>query len=141
MISSFSADYCLSKDIYRIKNFQTATTDWKRKWVCWHRNHISGIGFIPKKTLMRAGLWLYRPARELIFLKRSEVKRLEAAIPTATISNSKMMGNVLKAWVELNPNSLLISLDMEEFKLLARSISRLRVLRAQMNARCHNPDS
>lgn len=41
----------------------------------------------------------------------------------------------------MNNNGLLISLDEETFKVFKRSIRRLRVLRAQMNARCHNPNS
>lgn len=128
MISTYANVYC-SEDVSRIKNFKAALKDKKRKWVCFHRNHISGVGYMTRKALISAGLWLDRPARELIFLKREDAEMLEREVEI-TKSNAYWNGVVAKFWTKLNPNSLLVSLDEKTYNEYKRSIQRLRILRA-----------
>lgn len=96
MISTFAYEYC-SEDVSKIKNFKAAARDGKKKWVCFHRNHLSGIGFVSRHELKAAGLWKNRPARELIFLKRDEANAIEKNTPPNT-HDAHWVSEVAKFW-------------------------------------------
>lgn len=68
--------YC-AEDISLIENYDKAITDQDRTWDCHHRLEVGKNGeVISYKELIAHGLYYLRPASELIFLTKSEHRRL-----------------------------------------------------------------
>lgn len=67
--------YC-SEDISHIENYQDAVNDKEQMWECHHRAEILPCGRFTAAQLKKHGLYWHRPARELIFLRHDEHRRL-----------------------------------------------------------------
>lgn len=85
--------YC-KEDISFIENYEEAVNDKNRKWVCHHRVEILPCGVYSPEDLQKFGLYLKRPACELIFMTRTEHIKLHRKYPLKTtrdkMSKSKM---------------------------------------------------
>ena len=69
--------YC-SDDISLIENYQAAISDEEKMWDIHHRRECdeNGRTLFTKKQLIEMGLYLNRPAAELIFVTKSMHKML-----------------------------------------------------------------
>lgn len=80
MIKELNAiSYCL--DYKNIENYDNAMSDTKNMWVVHHRFEDLGLS---SEDLIRMGLYYYRPAGELIFLTRSEHRKVHNAYKTVS---------------------------------------------------------
>lgn len=72
--------YCLPDEYELIENYDLAKADNFEGWHCHHRLELHSDYSIrfSQAALKRLGLFLHRPARELIFLKREEHARIHA---------------------------------------------------------------
>ena len=77
--------YC-SEPIENIENYQEAVNDKEHVWQCHHRLEVQGQFRNSKELLERCGMYWNRPARELIFLRMDEHKRLH--MPYRTVSET-----------------------------------------------------
>lgn len=62
-----------TNDIYNVENFETALSENFKDWEVHHRKEENGMKM---SELIAADLYYNRPAEELIFLRRSEHRRL-----------------------------------------------------------------
>lgn len=72
--------YCIPSEYELIENYEIAKADNFKGWSCHHRLELhpdNSIRFI-RESLKRLGLYLNRPANELIFLKQDEHARMHA---------------------------------------------------------------
>ena len=81
MINEYNAKKFCKEDISKIENYEKAINDTKQMWHCHHREEIkvlpSGIKVISsRKELKDNGRYYNCPANELIFLTKSEHRRL-----------------------------------------------------------------
>lgn len=67
--------YCY-EDIRNIENYEQAVDDKEHMWDCHHRLEVQGQFRNSKELLKRCGMYWHRPARELVFLRHDEHKRL-----------------------------------------------------------------
>ena len=82
MISEHSAKLFCSEDVSLIENYQQALSDEERMWEIHHRRECdeNGRTLFTKKQLIDMGLYLKRPASELIFVTRSMHSKLHREI-------------------------------------------------------------
>ena len=82
MISEYCAKSFCSEDISLIENYQQAIADEERMWDTHHRRECdeNGRTLFTKKQLIEMGLYLNRPASELIFVTRSMHNKLHREI-------------------------------------------------------------
>ena len=74
MINKYSVNLYCSEDITQIENYEQAINDDTQTWNCHHRAETDkGIS---RKELISKGLYLNRPAAELIFLTKAEHNKL-----------------------------------------------------------------
>ena len=73
MIKEYNAKCFCSEDISLIENYQAAISDEKKMWDVHHRRECdeSGRTLFTRKQLIENGLYLNRPASELIFVTRA----------------------------------------------------------------------
>lgn len=73
------AKYCIG-DVTEIENYSEAVDDKTQKWHCHHRKELTTDGKFQysMKDLKELGLYYGRPPSELIFLTRSEHRKLHA---------------------------------------------------------------
>ena len=73
MINKHKAKHYCSDEIYLIENYQQAIADQTKMWDIHHRRECdeNGRTLFTKKQLIEMGLYLNRPASELIFVTRS----------------------------------------------------------------------
>lgn len=86
MISERCAKQYCCEDLSLIENYDKAIADTKQTWHCHHRGEILPCGRYTPDDLKKFGLYLKRPATELIFLTKSEHKSLHM------FGNSYFMG-------------------------------------------------
>jgi hypothetical protein len=85
-----------------IENYDEATNDKTQMWDCHHRLEITENGdFISCKELIKMNLYFHRPPEELIFLTKSEHKKLHHKDPDFRNKISKTMKSQCKG--EGNP--------------------------------------
>lgn len=75
MISKTSEKYCC-EDVSKIENYDKAMADTTQVWHCHHRLEVQGQFHNSVKLLKRCRMYWNRPANELIFLTKSEHRRL-----------------------------------------------------------------
>lgn len=70
-----------SKDYEHIENYELAKADKFKGWHCHHRLELHPDGSIrfTRKSLIELGLYINRPANELIFLRADEHRKLHGA--------------------------------------------------------------
>ena len=78
MINEKCAKLYCSEDVSLIENYQQAITDQKKMWDIHHRRECDSEGrtLFTHKQLKEMGLYLNRPASELIFVTKSMHKKL-----------------------------------------------------------------
>ena len=78
MISEKRAKWLCSEDISLIENYHQAIVDEDRRWEIHHRRECdeNGRTLFTKKQLIEMGLYIKRPASELMFVTRSMHKKL-----------------------------------------------------------------
>ncbi len=80
MIKELNAvSYCL--DYKNIENYDKAIADKKNMWVVHHKFEEMVLS---SEDLIRMGLYFYRPAEELIFVTRSEHRKIHNACRTVS---------------------------------------------------------
>lgn len=126
MISTKASKICC-EDISKIENYTEAALDTHRVWKVYHKNLITGVGRIPKKSLNSIGKYYKVPASELVFLPKSLVGEIEERIPMTKIEPHGL-NIVLKFWMKMNPDKLFRDFSLEEHERLYRSIRRLRII-------------
>ena len=62
-------NYCC-EDLSLIENYDKAIDDTTQTWHCHHRGEILPCGRFSRDDLKKFGLYFYRPASELIFIKK-----------------------------------------------------------------------
>lgn len=62
-------NYCC-EDLSLIENYDKAIADTTQTWCCHHRGEILPCGRFSRDDLKKFGLYFYRPASELIFMKK-----------------------------------------------------------------------
>lgn len=79
MIAKCNPKYICCEDISLIENYEEAVNDKENIWVLHHRleNHPDGSLRFTHKSLKKLGLYVQRPACELIFLRIDEHRKLE----------------------------------------------------------------
>lgn len=75
MINEGAQSYC-SENISLIENYDKAISDKSQIWECHHRLEIQGDKILSIQDLIDQDLYYNRPASELIFLLRSEHRKL-----------------------------------------------------------------
>lgn len=82
--------YC-KDDIRKIENYDLAITDITQTWICHHRLELTLDGELAHtpKELMRLEMYYKRPYFELIFLTRSEHRKLHDGTQYARQRNSE----------------------------------------------------
>lgn len=76
MINEFYAKKFCAEDISLIQNYEQAIADNTQTWECHHRLEIQGKFINSPKLLKKCGLYDNVPAWQLIFLTKSEHRRL-----------------------------------------------------------------
>ena len=71
----YAKNFCC-EDLSLIENYDKAIADMTQTWHCHHRGEISPCGRFSVSDLKKFELYFNRPASELIFLTRSEHRRL-----------------------------------------------------------------
>lgn len=90
MISIKQLKLFCREDIALIENYDKAVADNSQTWECHHRLEIQGNILMSVEDLIEQGLYYNRPACELIFLTKSEHRKLHAdnQLPSARQKNS-----------------------------------------------------
>ena len=84
-------------DISQIENYDKAVTDIEHTWHCHHRMEIGKNGeIILKKDLISHGLYYNRPPEELIFLTKSEHRRIHRKGMTLSESHKRKISEANK---------------------------------------------
>lgn len=94
MISSQVGRFCCD-DISCVENYEIAVNDPTQIWDCHHRAEILPCGRYRKKTLIRFGLYYKRPASELIFLKKSDHRKLHMCQAIKDKISKKLIGQII----------------------------------------------
>lgn len=128
MISTKHKDYLDPQySVTEVENYNEAALDQHRVWWLYHRNLITGVGRITKRSLNGVGKFYHVPANELVFLPKSLVGEIEERIPMTKIEPHGL-NIVLKFWMKMNPDKLFRDFSLEEHERLYRSIRRLRII-------------
>lgn len=98
MIKEYNIKQYCCEDISKIENYDKAITDKNQTWHCHHRAEILPCGRFLQADLEKFGLYLNRPANELIFLSPGEHHRIHSTgfkfSEESRLRKSKnMMGN------------------------------------------------
>ena len=85
-------------DIKLIENYDEAVNDTENVWVCHHRLELTMDGEFANSTkdLIRYGMYYKRPYFELIFLPRSEHKRIHGVTKALSIETRKKLSEAQK---------------------------------------------
>ena len=92
MISEESAKSYCKDDISLIENYDKAISDTTKTWHCHHRRET----IFSRKDLIEIGEYYNRPACELIFLTKSEHRRLHKLGKNVSAETRKMMSEAHK---------------------------------------------
>ena len=139
MISTKITTYCHG-DFSKVQNFQEASIDNHQVWFVFHKNLLSGVGRLSKKTLQGIGKYYGVNPEELVFMRKCDIREIEKTFP-ATKRNPHGLNMVFFFWTKLYPNRLFKDITEEEYEELYRSVRRLRILWNQMKARCYNENA
>lgn len=101
MINEYNAKSYCREDISLIENYELAVADTERMWHCHHRDEIrtlpSGMTvFRSRQDLIDNGRYYNCPANELIFLTKSEHRRLHNIGKTYSDETRKKMSEAAK---------------------------------------------
>ena len=94
----YAKKYCC-EDISNIENYELAINDQTQTWDCHHRGEVLPCGRFSPNDLKKFGLYLNRPASELIFLTKAEHTRLHfKGVPSGPFSedHKKALSEALK---------------------------------------------
>ena len=80
MINIKNAEQYCSEDISKIENYAQAVADTTQTWHCHHRLEIQGQFRNSTALLKKCGLYYHVPASQLIFLTKSEHRRLHGIV-------------------------------------------------------------
>ena len=80
MINEINAKAYCSEDISKIENYEQAVNDKTQMWDCHHRLEIQGQFRNSTALLKKCGLYYHVPASQLIFLTKSEHRRLHGIV-------------------------------------------------------------
>lgn len=130
---------------HEIENYEKAKSDMKNMWVCHHRRETDDG--CTSQWLIENDLYFHRPPSELIFLKRSEHRRLHLAtkiifdVDSTSISTEKakvhpnyisrklnimkIRLNVLTRWIKDRKYSSVIDYMKDECNRLNSEITKL----------------
>lgn len=108
MISNKVKQYC-REDICLINNYYKAIADTTQTWDCHHINELT----FTKQQLKKMNMYYNRPASELVFLTKSEHRKLHLTICAGA-----------EEWKQHHSNSLKGKKHTEEWKLY---ISKLKI--------------
>lgn len=111
MISEYNAKRFCSEDISLIENYQDAISDEERTWDIHHRRECdeNGRTLFTGKQLIDMGLYLNRPAAELIFVTRSMHMKLHLEMCS---KGGKIGGKIVgKKWGAINGKKSAIKLS------------------------------
>ena len=78
MINEKYAKKFCCEDLSLIENYELAINDTTQTWDCHHRGEVLPCGRFSRADLKKFGLYYNRPAAELIFLTKSEHKKLHS---------------------------------------------------------------
>lgn len=89
--------YCID-DITKIENYDKAIADKEHTWVCHHKLETQDKWGkvreheIPRDALIVAGVYYYRPAKELVFLTTAEHNRVHTSLRNFDTDNVRNKG-------------------------------------------------
>ena len=109
-------------------------------WFVFHKNLLSGIGRLNRRTLKGVGKYYGVNPDELVLLRKEDIREIERNFPETTL-NSHGLNTVFSFWTKLYPQRLFKDITKEEYEELYRSVKRLRILWNQMKARCYNENA
>ena len=92
MIKTKHAKKICREDITLIKNYEQAITDESQIWDCHHINELT----FTRQELIKQNMYYYRPANELVFLTRSEHKKLHLTVCAGADERRRKMSESLK---------------------------------------------
>lgn len=128
MISTKHKDYLDPQySVTEIENYNEAALDQNRVWWLYHRNLITGVGRITKRSLNGVGKFYHVPANELVFLPKSAICEIEDRIPMTKV-NTHGLNIALRFWMKLNPDKAFNLFTIEEYERIYRSVRRLRII-------------
>ena len=111
----YSKKYCC-EDPSLIENYDLAIADTTQMWDCHHRSEILSCGRFSVSDLKNFGLYYNRPASELIFLTRSEHRRLHLkGVPKPYLKGIPRSEATKKAIGEANSKKILQFTKSGEF--------------------------
>ena len=116
MINEYYAKKFCCEDISLIENYDKAIADTTQTWDCHHRGEILPCGRFSVSDLKKFELYFNRPASELIFLTRSEHRRLHLkGVPKPYLKGITRSEAVKKAIGEANSKKILQFTKSGEF--------------------------
>ena len=92
MIKTKHAKKICREDITLIKNYEQAITDESQIWDCHHINELT----FTRQELIKQNMYYYRPANELVFLTRSEHKKLHLTVCAGADEYKQKLSESLK---------------------------------------------
>lgn len=101
MICKRVRDYCC-EDPSLIENYELAVNDTTTKWEIHHRLEIQGGRILSGKELDELGLYLHRPASELIFMTPSDHRKLHGQKENKKPETSRKRGEKNKSGLGWN---------------------------------------
>ena len=126
MISTKITTYCHG-DISKVQNYKEASLDNHQVWFVFHKNLLSGVGRLSKKTLQGIGKYYGVNPEELVFMRKRDIREIEKTFP-ATKVNPHGLNTVLFFWTKLYPHKLFKDITIDEYEEIYRSVRRLRIL-------------
>ena len=96
MINEYYAKKFCCEDLSLIENYDKAISDTTQTWDCHHRGEILPCGRFSVSDLKKFELYFNRPASELIFLTRSEHRRLHLKGIPKSEATKKALSDALK---------------------------------------------
>lgn len=95
LLTRHDKNYCC-EDISKIENYNKAMADTTQTWDCHHRLELQNGNYVSWKKLKKDGLYYNRPASELIFLTKSEHRKLHCKIKPMSEEVKKQISQTLK---------------------------------------------
>ena len=96
MINEYYAKKFCCEDLSLIENYDKAISNTTQTWDCHHRGEILPCGRFSVSDLKKFELYFNRPASELIFLTRSEHRRLHLKGVPKSEATKKALSDALK---------------------------------------------
>lgn len=116
MINEYYAKKFCCEDLSLIENYDKAISDTTQTWDCHHRGEVLLCGRFSVSDLKKFELYFNRPASELIFLTRSEHRRLHLkGVPKHYLKGIPRSEATKKAIGEANSKKILQFTKSGEF--------------------------